>query len=89
MDENSSTDFAALRRRILARYGNVGVWRKETRRKLEQHGISRTELTQRAGFARTSYAVSRWLRETDPVTPALKSMLIVDEALDELIKERE
>src|SRR5262245_46379209 len=79
-----SMSFADVRRFLLTRYGNVGKWRRQVRKTLSERGISQAAVARRAGLDRRD--VSRWL--TGRITPELKSMLILDEAIEELVEGR-
>lgn len=81
---NSSMRFADVRSFLQARYGDVGIWRKRFRETLTGQGIKQADVARRAGLDRR--VVSKWL--TGAITPGLKSMLILDEALEELVEGR-
>lgn len=66
---------------IWNRYGNAASFLADLNKRLIEHGISRTQLALRAEYHPSH--VSNWLN--GKVTPELKTLVILDEACDQLI----
>lgn len=71
--------------RVWARYGRAHSEKflKHLKAQMRTHGVSQAALARRSGFHEGH--VSRWMNEH--VTPSLETKLILDEALDLIIKE--
>ena len=69
---------------IKERYSDPARFIRTLRNRLALHGISQGALSRRAGFHPTH--VSRWIGENPSRTPDMKSMVILDEALEALIR---
>jgi transcriptional regulator with XRE-family HTH domain len=67
------------------RYGD---WRRFIRRlvgRMAEHDITQQQLAKRSGYHASH--VSSWLREK--IEPQLKTMMFLDEAMDQLIDDKE
>jgi transcriptional regulator with XRE-family HTH domain len=67
---------------IHERYGDRKRFLRYVRDTLALHGISQGALSRRAGFHPTH--VSRWLNEKPGRAISMESMVLLDEALDQL-----
>lgn len=67
---------------IQERYGNPATFIRRVKATMAEHEISQAALARRAGYSATN--VSRWLNGL--VTPSLETMLILDEALAQLVR---
>lgn len=65
-------------------YGDPGRWATTTRSRLKRHGISQGKLAKRAGIDPSH--LSKWVGERRTTRPSIENMLLVDEALFELIE---
>lgn len=69
---------------IERRYGNAEVFCANARRWLWEHKIPQLRVAERMGADPSN--LNRWLR--GKVTPTLINMLLIDEAIEELIEEQ-
>lgn len=67
---------------VQRRYGNVGAFVDRLHHRMEAHGITQAELARRAGYETGN--VSRWINGR--VEPSLRTMLVLDEAVEQLVE---
>lgn len=67
-----------------ARYGRPETFTANIKRWLLEYGITQVELAHEAGFDPSS--VNRWLQRR--VSPGVRNMMILDEALERLIERK-
>lgn len=69
---------------VWERYGDPSAFVARLLARMAEHAVRQQELAERAGYHPSH--VSRWLREKVP--PSLKTMLHLDEAMDQLVADK-
>lgn len=65
------------------RYRRPAAFILELRSRMRLHGITQGQLARRSGFSPSH--ITRWLGENRSVVPSLETMIILDEAMEQLI----
>ena len=76
-------DFTELHRFLRERYGDPRKFLDGVRAQMAEHGVTQTQLAHRMG--ETQQHMHRWIKDNRP--PRLLTMLLMDEAILELIAE--
>lgn len=66
------------------RYGDPKAFIRSYRHRMRLHGISQAQIAARSGFLAVN--VSYWLGKSARRVPSMESMVVLDEALEQLIK---
>jgi len=71
---------------VRARYGDPDRFIRELRSRMKAEGVSQAKLARRSGYKPS--VISRWftMNESVRVRPSYEAMLILDEALDQIME---